>query len=195
LSLFVSFTLARGFSPGYGSLPLGHHGRWLPSLSGANHDAVTPTLPPRPATAQLQPADPGDLPLARRPLRPPLPPLARAARRRGRPPLPAPPAAAAARLLERLQPGRLRPALPVPRHPARPLPHRHDPLRQEAQDLTGRAQPRGGGPTVRPGATAPGTPDAADHLRLRPARLRGGRLARDRHRQQPDALVGAARQG
>src|SRR5262249_3351063 len=166
----------------------------LPPPRDHRHAVPHPTPPP-PHPPQPPPAPRAPPPRPPPPLRPPLPPLARAARRRGRPPLPAPPAAAAARLLERLQPGRLRPALPVPRHPARPLPHRHDPLRQEAQDLTGRAQPRGGGPTVRPGATAPGTPDAADHLRLRPARLRGGRLARDRHRQQPDALVGAARQG
>ena len=86
-------------------------------------------------------------------------------------------------LLEQFQPGRLRPALPVPHHPRPPRAIAAHPLRQTAQDPAQRPQPDEVGRLL--DAATPGRRPrcSAGRLRLRPAPGRIAAPARHRHRQ------------
>src|SRR4051812_45638457 len=98
-------------------------------MPGGRDDSLTPALYRGSPATQLLPPDRLLLRLSRRPLRPSLRPFPRPARGRGGPPVPVAPAPAAG-LLERLQPVRLRLALPLRQHPATARRRRHAPLRQ-----------------------------------------------------------------
>ena len=99
------------------------------------------------------------------------------------PPLPRP---GEARLLELLQPGPLRPAVPLPRHPRQGLGPRRRRLPQEAEEAPRRPEPRRGRAVLRghPRPQAPRHPH--DRLRRRAPRLGGRGPARRRHRQPAD---------
>src|SRR4051812_19816043 len=100
-----AFSPARAWSLGIGSP------RRRPPPPGPDHDSPPPTLPPRSPPAALLAPHHHHLCLPRRPLRQTLRPIPRPTFPRPVPRLP-PPSPAAGRLLQPLQPGRLRPALP-----------------------------------------------------------------------------------
>jgi hypothetical protein len=135
------------------------------------------------------------LPRCRRPLRRALQPLARPVGTRARPRLSAPPDPRAPRLVGHRQPGGLCPAVPLPHHTRAARRGHYGALRQEGQDPSGGAQPRGGGR----GHRGPVRPDApALHpspLRLRAAGRRGRAAAHRGHRQRPDDAQRAPGQG